>query len=84
MKSDTVGLCGMSVYSSQTSMERGRVILTTPTQNPHKSSKEEKVRTMLTKVVVLSLSHVRLFHYPVDCSPPGSLVYGIAQARILE
>ena len=30
------------------------------------------------------LSHVRLFMTPVDCSPPGSSVHGISQARILE
>ena len=31
-----------------------------------------------------SLSHVRLLFAPVDCSPPGSFVHGIFQARILE
>ena len=30
------------------------------------------------------LSHVWLFVTPWDCSPPGSLVHGIFQARILE
>ena len=35
-------------------------------------------------VVVWSLSCVRLFCDPMDCSPPGSSVYGISQARILE
>ena len=30
------------------------------------------------------LSHVRLFCNPMDCSPPGSSVHGISQARILE
>ena len=30
------------------------------------------------------LSRVRLFVTPKDCSPPGSSVYGILQARILE
>ena len=35
-------------------------------------------------VIVQSLSHVRLFCNPVDCSPPGSSVHGILQARILE
>ena len=29
-------------------------------------------------------SSVRLFANPMDCSPPGSLVHGILQARILE
>ena len=30
------------------------------------------------------LSCVRLFATPMDCSPPGSVVHGISQARILE
>ena len=34
--------------------------------------------------VVWSLSRVRLFCDPMDCSPPGSFVPGISQARILE
>ena len=36
-------------------------------------------------VVVLRLfSLVRLFCDPMDCTPPGSFVHGILQARILE
>ena len=35
-------------------------------------------------VVVQSLSHVRLFATPMDCSPSGFSVHGISQARILE
>ena len=35
-------------------------------------------------LVVQLISCVRLFWDPVDCSPPGSSVYGISQARILE
>ena len=35
-------------------------------------------------VVVQSLRRVRLFCNPMDCSPPGSSVHGISQARILE
>ena len=35
-------------------------------------------------VAVQSLSHDRLFCNPRDCSPPGSSVHGILQARILE
>ena len=31
-----------------------------------------------------SLSRVQLFVTPMDCSPPGSFVHGILQARILE
>ena len=33
---------------------------------------------------MLVLSRVRLFCNPEDCSPPGSSVHGIFQARILE
>ena len=33
---------------------------------------------------VLALSHVWLFCNPMDCSPPGTSVHGILQARILE
>ena len=33
---------------------------------------------------MLLLSHVQLFCDPWDCSPPGSSVHGISQARIVE
>ena len=33
-------------------------------------------------VVVESFSHIWLFGNPMDCSPPGSFVHGISQARI--
>ena len=33
---------------------------------------------------VKSLSHIRLFATPMDCSLPGSSIHGILQARILE
>ena len=36
------------------------------------------------KVKVKSLSRVRFFATPVDCSLPGSSLQGILQARILE
>ena len=35
-------------------------------------------------IVVQSLSRVRLFCSPMDCSLPGSSVHGVSQARILE
>ena len=35
-------------------------------------------------VLVQSLRRVRLFCDPMDCSPPGSPVHEILQARILE
>ena len=39
---------------------------------------------LICVVAVYSLSLVWLFFDPVDCSPPGSSVHGILQARILE
>ena len=36
------------------------------------------------KVKVNSLSRVQLLCDPMDCSPPGSSVHGILQARTLE
>ena len=39
---------------------------------------------VLSLAVVQSLSCVQLFVTPVHCSPPGSSVHGISQARILE
>ena len=36
------------------------------------------------KVKVNSLSRVQLLCDPIDCSPPGSSVHGILQARTLE
>ena len=38
----------------------------------------------LSSVCMLSLSRVQLFVTPKDCSPPGSSVHGILQARTLE
>ena len=35
-------------------------------------------------IVVESLSRVRLFHHPNDCSPSDSSVRGILQAKILK
>ena len=35
-------------------------------------------------VVVQLLSHVQLFYNPTGCSPPGSSVHGILQAKALE
>ena len=37
-----------------------------------------------TSESVKSLTPVQLFDTPLDCSPPGSSVHGILQARILE
>ena len=35
-------------------------------------------------VCVWSISHIYFFCKSMDCSPPGSSVHGISQARILE
>ena len=43
---------------------------------------QEKITAAV--VVVWPLSHVQPFRNPVDCSPPGSSVHAISQARILE
>ena len=42
------------------------------------------IHTPLFFIVVDSLSHIRLFHDPIDCSPLGFFVHRILQARILE
>ena len=38
----------------------------------------------LRMLLLSSLSRVQLLGDPMDCSPPGSSVHGIFQARILE
>ena len=43
-----------------------------------------KIIRVVFKVKVKSLSRVQLFCSPMDCSPPGSSVHGIFQARVLE
>ena len=48
-----------------------------------------KLRSVDTEQAVVhtragEFSHVRLFVTPMDCSPPGSSVHGILQARRLE
>ena len=39
---------------------------------------------MYVCVYVQSLSHVRLFCNPMDCSPPDSSILGISEAKILD
>ena len=41
-------------------------------------------KSHIVAVVVQLLSHFCLFVTPMDCSPPGSSVHEISQARILE
>ena len=40
-------------------------------------------RSLFFAIVAYSLSRVQLFGDPRDCSPPGSSVHGISQAKIL-
>ena len=42
------------------------------------------IHTMKVVAAVRSLSPIRLSCNPMDCSPPGSSVHGISQARLLE
>ena len=44
---------------------------------------EDKPLNLLHVCVISCFSHVWLFVTSLDCSPPGSSVYGILQARIL-
>ena len=55
-------------------------------QRPGGRSFQRKAKwcNLRTFFFVELLSHVRLFYDPMDCSPPGSSVHGILQARILE
>ena len=39
------------------------------------------IKPILNLLLFSLLSHVRLFWEPMDCSPPGSSVHGISQAR---
>ena len=43
-----------------------------------------KKTQVLVCVCVCTLRGVQFFAAPPDCSPPGSTVHGISQARILE
>ena len=43
----------------------------------------EQKEKLLTRCCLVT-SRVQLFYDSMDCSPPGSLVNGISQARILE
>ena len=53
-------------------------------KKPYTFYKYENHAFRLCKIFVVSLSHVQLFCDSMDCSPPGSTVHGISQARILE
>ena len=49
--------------------------------DPRSGSKQGGKRGLL---LLFSPSVMSLFHSPMDCSPPGSSVHGISQARIQE
>ena len=55
---------------------RGRVLETLRAAN--------KEHTLCLIVAIQSLSRVCFFANPMDCSPPGSSLHGILQARKLE
>ena len=44
----------------------------------------EALREVVIIAVVYSLSHVKLLWDSMGCGPPGSIVYGTSQARILQ
>ena len=46
--------------------------------------KGKGIQFSITGIVVYLLNHAQLFSNSMDCSPPGSSVHGISQARILE
>ena len=48
------------------------------------SSSSVRVPDLTSSYMCYLLSHVQLFVTSMDCSPPGSSVHGILQARILE
>ena len=45
---------------------------------------EEELKSLLMKVKVLVTQSCPILCYPMDCSPAGSSVHGIIQAKILE
>jgi len=70
-----------SVYSSKKDYSTS-LIVKIRAEMPHTSS---GYHSALYFTLLLSLlSHVWLFCYPTNCSPPGSSVHGILQARVLE
>ena len=97
-KKDPVGILGMEAFQTVAIQGKGdaeareeqsrnntialRQGLGSTSSDTHNNIFELFIK--LKKVKVKSLSCVRLFVTPVDCSPPGSSVHGILQARILE
>ena len=70
---------GDGVWAPRSSGASGKLPVSSPSvfwchSNPHCSA----------CVHAQSFSHVWLFWDPKDCSPPGSSVHGISQARMLE
>ena len=50
----------------------------------HKIELLSDLKLSFSPVHASMLSHVSLFETPMDCSPPGSSIHGVFQARILE
>ena len=58
-------------------------ILLSHKKEQNRTKKEQKVNTVM-KVKVLVTQSCLILCDPLDSSPPGSSVYGILQARIVE
>ena len=50
----------------------------------HKIELLSDLKLSFSPVHASMLGHVSLFETPMDCSPPGSSIHGVFQARILE
>ena len=50
----------------------------------NKASGADEIPAEWVSEWVKSLSHVQLLETPMDCSPPGSSIHGIWEARVLE
>ena len=62
-----------------------RLLLTLDTGEPHFNLiKESPIYAMRTRLHAKSLQSSPTLCDPMDCSPPGSSVHGISQARTLE
>ena len=55
-----------------------------PPSYPRASLPENQLQEPLVSVCAQSLQSCPTLCHPMDCSPPGSSVHGILQARILE
>ena len=54
-----------------------------PSDSPYTSTFRQQHEPVHSSPAVQSLSHVQVFCNPMDCSPAGSSVHWISQAKIL-